>query len=119
MTITLPAGMLIGLVCWVSLQTPAVDDKNYFARRHQGRFKKGLKAKKPTSKQLAIQNLYPLSTFTDVIVRSEGPDVADLQTFIEFWLSSAEQSISKTGAQSFAPLPTAVVNFALAQVKSL
>jgi phosphate transport system substrate-binding protein len=83
------------------------------------KLKKGQKAKKLTSKQFAIQNLYPLSTFTDVIVRSDGPDVPDLQTFIEFCLSSAEQSISKTGAQSFAPLPTAVVNFDLAQVKSL
>jgi phosphate transport system substrate-binding protein len=81
--------------------------------------KKGKKAPKPTKKDIQIENLYPLSTFTDVIVRSDGPDVPDLQTFIDFCLSSAEQSESKTGAQSFAPLPAAVVKFDLAQVKAL
>ena len=54
-----------------------------------------------------------------MIVRADGPDVPDLQTFIKFCLSSAEQSIAKTGSQSFAPLPTAVVNFDLAQVNAL
>lgn len=83
------------------------------------KLKKGQKAPKLTAKQLAIQNLYPLSTFTDVLVRADGSDVPDLQTFIEFCLSSAEQSESKTGGQSFAPLPKAVVSFDLAQVKAL
>jgi phosphate transport system substrate-binding protein len=81
--------------------------------------KKGKKAPKPTAKDLEIENLYPLSTFTDVIVRSDGPDVPDLKTFIDFCLSSAEQSESKTGSQSFAPLPAAVVKFDLAQVSAL
>lgn len=81
--------------------------------------KKGHKAKKPTKNQLAIENLYPLSTFTDVVVRADGPDVPDLQAFIKFCLSSAEQTVAKQGSQSFAPLPAAVVSFDLAQVAAL
>jgi phosphate transport system substrate-binding protein len=79
--------------------------------------KKGHKAPKPTKTDLEKLAAYPLSTFTDVIVRSDTSDVADLQTFIEFCLSSAEQAKGPT--QSFAPLPTPVVNFDLAQVKAL
>jgi hypothetical protein len=45
--------------------------------------------------------------------------VPDLQTFIKFCLSPAEQSVTKTGSQSFAPLPAAVVKFDLAQVNAL
>jgi phosphate transport system substrate-binding protein len=81
--------------------------------------KKGKKAPKATKKDLQIENLYPLSTFTDVIVRQDTPDVPDLQTFIEFCLSSAEQSEAKTGSQSFAPIPAAVDAFDLAQIKAL
>lgn len=81
--------------------------------------KKGKKAKKPTKTDLEKQGAYPLSTFTDVLVRDDGSDVPDLQTFIEFCLSSAEQAASKTGSQSFATLPSAVVSFDLAQVKAL
>jgi len=79
--------------------------------------KKGHKATKPTAKQLEIENLYPLSTFTDVLVRADTSDVPDLQTFIKFCLSSAEQA--KGNGQSFAPLPAAVVKFDLAQVNAL
>jgi phosphate transport system substrate-binding protein len=79
--------------------------------------KKGKKAPKPTKKDLEEEAAYPLSTFTDVIVRNDGSDVPDLQTFIEFCLSSAEQAKGPT--QSFAPLPAAVDAFDLAQVKAL
>jgi phosphate transport system substrate-binding protein len=81
--------------------------------------KKGKKAKKPTKPDLEKLGAYPLSTFTDVIVRADGPDVPDLQKFIDFCLSPAEQSVSKTGSQSFAPLPAAVVKFDTAQVSAL
>ena len=83
------------------------------------KLKKGQKPKKLTAIQNDELNAYPLSTFTDVLVRSDTPDVADLQTFIKFCLSSAEQSVAKTGSQSFAPLPAAVVTFDLAQVSAL
>jgi phosphate transport system substrate-binding protein len=83
------------------------------------KLKKGQKAKKLTAIEKDELNAYPLSTFTDVLVRSDTSDVGDLQTFIEFCLSSAEQSESKTGGQSFAPLPAAVDAFDLAQVKAL
>jgi phosphate transport system substrate-binding protein len=83
------------------------------------KLKKGQKAKKLTAIQNDELNAYPLSTFTDVLVRSDTSDVTDLQTFIKFCLSPAEQSISKTGGQSFAPLPAAVVKFDLAQVNAL
>jgi phosphate transport system substrate-binding protein len=90
---------------------------------HPKKLKKGQKAPKVSKAQKAIEtdelNAYPLSTFTDVIVRSDSSDVPDLQTFINFCLSPAEQSASKTGAQSFAPLPAGVVKFDLAQVKAL
>jgi phosphate transport system substrate-binding protein len=79
--------------------------------------KKGKTAPKPTKTDLAKLAAYPLSTFTDVIVRNDGSDVSDLQTFIEFCLSSAEQAKGPT--QSFAPLPAALVKFDLAQVKAL
>jgi phosphate transport system substrate-binding protein len=79
--------------------------------------KKGKKAPKPTKTDLEKLAAYPLSTFTDVIVRNDGSDVTDLQTFIEFCLSTAEQAKGPT--QSFAPLPAAVDKFDLAQVKAL
>jgi phosphate transport system substrate-binding protein len=84
---------------------------------HPKKLKKGQKAKKLTAVQKEELLAYPLSTFTDVIVRADGSDVPDLQTFIDFCLSSAEQDKGPT--QSFAPLPSAVVSFDLAQVKAL
>lgn len=81
------------------------------------KLKKGHKAPKLTTTEKNELAAYPLSTFTDVLVRNDGSDVSDLQTFIDFCLSSAEQAKGPT--QSFAPLPTAVVNFDLAQVKAL
>ncbi|HEX2703006.1 MAG TPA: phosphate ABC transporter substrate-binding protein PstS [Solirubrobacteraceae bacterium] len=98
---------------------------NYVAAKgyHAKKLKKGQKAPKVSKAQKALQTdelgAYPLSTFTDVLVRSDGPDVPDLQKFILFCLSPAEQSESKTGSQSFAPLPSAVVKFDTAQVNAL
>jgi phosphate transport system substrate-binding protein len=54
---------------------------------------------------------YPLSTFTDVIVRSDGAQVPSVQSFLTFAVSSAEQAkVDKlaTYANSFAPLPAVV-----------
>jgi phosphate transport system substrate-binding protein len=84
---------------------------------HPKKLKKGKKAKKLTAVQKEELLAYPLSTFTDVIIRNDGSDVPDLQTFIEFCLSAAEQAKGPT--QSFAPLPSAVAKFDLAQVKAL
>jgi phosphate transport system substrate-binding protein len=90
---------------------------------HPKKLKKGQKPPKISKKQQAIDNeelaAYPLSTFTDVIVRSDGLDVPDLQTFIKFCLSAPEQTETKQGGQSFAPLPKDVVAFDLAQVNAL
>jgi ABC-type phosphate transport system substrate-binding protein len=79
--------------------------------------KKGHKKPKLTKVQKEELLAYPLSTFTDVIVRPDSHDIVDLQAFITFCLSTAEQA--KGPAQSFAPLPAAVAAFDLAQVKAL
>jgi phosphate transport system substrate-binding protein len=81
------------------------------------KLKKGQKAPKLTATEKNELAAYPLSTFTDVLVRSDTSDVKDLQAFISFCLSSAEQA--KGPSQSFAPLPAAVDKFDLAQVNAL
>jgi phosphate transport system substrate-binding protein len=81
--------------------------------------KKGQKAPKLTATEKDELAAYPLSTFTDVLVRSDSSDIPDLKTFILFCLSTAEQSVAKTGAQSFAPLPAAIVKFDTAPVNAL
>lgn len=85
------------------------------------RVKKGHKAPKLTKAQAALNaaklGAYPMATFSDVLVRPDSADIADLQTFIKFCLSSAEQS--KGGPDAVAPLPAAVVAFDLKQVTAL
>jgi phosphate transport system substrate-binding protein len=96
---------------------PVIANDVATAGYHPKKLKKGQKAKKLTAVQKEELAAYPLSTFTDVIVRDDGSDVPDLQTFIEFCLSAPEQAKGPT--QSFAPLPSAVAKFDLAQVKAL
>jgi phosphate transport system substrate-binding protein len=96
---------------------------NYVATHgyHPPKHKKGKKAKKVklTATQKDELNAYPMSTFTDVILRSDESNLSQAQQFVEFALSKSEQAPSKLYGQSFAPLPKAVLNFDLKQVKAL
>jgi phosphate transport system substrate-binding protein len=79
--------------------------------------KKGHKAPKVTALDKDALAAYPLSTFTDLLVRNNSSALANVQAFAEFALSSAEQA--KGPQYSFAPLPAAVDKWSLAQVKAL
>jgi phosphate transport system substrate-binding protein len=105
----------------VANQEPVI--ANYVAKSKYTapKVKKGHKAPKLSKKQAALRadelGAYPMATFSDVIVRPDSADIPDLQTFIKFCLSAAEQS--KGSADAVAPLPAPVVAFDLKQVNAL
>ena len=82
-------------------------------------YSKPKKGAKPTTLQKDEAAAYPLATFTYVITRPDGANVALVKQFITFALSSAEQKKGIGGSLQFAPLPGAIAKADAAAVAKL
>ncbi len=111
------AANLVPSSALVANQEPVIATYVAQSKYKAPKVKKGHKAPKPTALQRAQLSAYPMSTFSDIIVRPDSADIPDLKTFITFCLGSAEQG--KGSTEAVAPLPKAVVAFDLKQVAAL